>query len=255
MKIDYILLDPSKNITALVKSPVEPKLRPSVAAAIMEKEPLCEQVGFISAGDGKCDICLNMAGGEFCGNAAMSAAVLSFIEKRKDDILVSVSGCKEPVSVKISPEPCGSYTGTVTMPKPLGFTQKELGGKRLPVVELPGISHIIYTEQISADEAEKNIREFCALLGCDALGIMLLNDEESKITPLVYVPSADTIFWEQSCASGTTAAGVYLAETSGKALSRRFIEPGSALRVEAAPGEHPKLTGSVTILREASIEY
>ena len=36
-----------------------------------------EQVGFVSApSDSGCDIDLQMAGGEFCGNATMSAAAL-----------------------------------------------------------------------------------------------------------------------------------------------------------------------------------
>lgn len=255
MKIDYILLDPSKNMTVLVKSPVEPALRPAVAAVIMEVEPLCEQVGFISAGEGDCDIRLNMAGGEFCGNAAMSAAVLNYLETEKENILVSVSGCDEPVSVNVRRAEYEGYTGTVTMPKPVSIREEMLGGDSLPVVSLPGISHIVTEKHFTRAECEKNVREWCAKLGCDALGIMLLDKAEDRITPLVYVPSADTIFWEQSCASGTTAVGIYLAETEGKAVKRRFIEPGSALTVEAAPNQHPKLTGNVRIISESTIEY
>lgn len=255
MKIDYILLDPSKNITVLVKSPVEASLRPAVASAIMAVEPMCEQVGFISEGSGDCDIVLNMAGGEFCGNAAMSAAVLNYIENKKPCVRVAVSGCEEPVSVEIVPAQYEGYIGTVTMPKPVSFRSEELDGESFPVVSLPGISHIVTEKHFSRDEAEKNVRSWCAKLGCDALGIMLLDENEDRITPLVYVPSADTIFWEQSCASGTTAVGVYLAETENASLKRRFLEPGSALTVEAAPGEHPKLTGTVRIISEASIEY
>ena len=55
------------------------------------------------------------------------------------------------------------------------------------------------------------------------------------MTPLVYVPGADTMFWENSCASGSVAAGQYLAAASGEAVKIALKEPGGTLVVESDP--------------------
>lgn len=248
MEISYFFLDPSKNMTALVETPVEISKQPEIAAAVMKAEPACEQVGFISEGRNGSDISLRMAGGEFCGNAAMSAAVLCSEACGKAELSVSVSGCRENIGVSVQKQPDNSYIGTVTMPRPI-----EVRRSPLPVVVLPGISHVMVERSMTREEAEKSVREWCVDLNADALGLMMLDEEKQSITPLVYVPGADTIFWEQSCASGTTAVGVYLAEKYSKAVDICFSEPGSSLRICAAPNEAPKLTGTVKILYKKAI--
>ena len=94
--IIFSILDPTGNITALVESEVSIDRQPSVAAGIMDLYEDVEQVGFVGfsrndvhmgcdsntgMADNNChiDCQLRMAGGEFCGNAAMSAAVLYHI--------------------------------------------------------------------------------------------------------------------------------------------------------------------------------
>lgn len=248
MEISYYFLDPSKNMTALVETPVEVSRQPEIAAAVMAAEPECEQVGFISEGKNGCDISLRMAGGEFCGNATMSAAVLCSERSGKTSLNVSVSGCRESIGVCVKKQCDESYVGTVTMPRPIEFKSSPL-----PVVVFPGISHVMVERPMSHDDAEKAVREWCVDLNADALGLMLLDEDKQYITPLVYVPGADTIFWEQSCASGTTAVGVYLAEKYNKCIDICFSEPGSSLRVCAAPNEAPTLTGTVKILYKKSI--
>ena len=75
----YSVFDPTGNITALVRDPVAPLQQPVIAAGIMRKHPEVEQVGFVSF-DGALPA-LRMAGGEFCGNASMSAAALLCMEQ------------------------------------------------------------------------------------------------------------------------------------------------------------------------------
>ena len=66
-------MDPTKNYTMLIESPVPLSERQRVASELMRIESCVEQVGYISEKSG-CDIDLQMAGGEFCGNASLSAA-------------------------------------------------------------------------------------------------------------------------------------------------------------------------------------
>ena len=103
--LHYYIADPTKNITALVETPVPAASRPFVASRVMEREPACEQVGFVYRG-GAGEPCLAMAGGEFCGNASLSAAAL-FGEQaglrpgETRDMRLSVSGAEEPVPVTV----------------------------------------------------------------------------------------------------------------------------------------------------------
>ena len=259
MKLDYYRIDPTGNMTILVETPVPAASQPLCASALLAAEPTAEQVGFLSPGDADCDLAFRMAGGEFCGNAAMSAAAL-FCDQagRGGEVRVRVSGAAAPVRVEIGVSPEGGYTGAVEMPPVIGVKTVTLAAEgrsfRLPLVRCEGISHLIVEEFLENSFAERAVRRWCAELGADGLGLMLLDRAAERLTPLVYVPCGDTLYWEHSCASGTAAVGAFLAETAGKAVDVCFAEPGGSLGVSAAPGGAVILRGRVRILRRSSLE-
>ena len=254
MKINYVLMDPTGNMTVLVETPIPAASQPFCASRLMECEPTAEQVGFVlPAADGDCDTTLRMAGGEFCGNAAMSAAALFCLRRGRTaggTVRVRVSGADEPVTVTLSPDGVGGFACEVQMPRPVRITA--FAGR--PLVELPGISHMIVTEPMTREAAEREVKCRCAELGADALGLMLLDEAAQRLTPLVYVPGADTLYWENSCASGTAAVGAYLAVREGRAVSRTLAEPAGTLGVTAAPEGAPLLRGRVLLRRERTVE-
>ena len=258
MNLDYVFLDPTGNMTILVETPVPAASQPFCAAALLAAEPTAEQVGFLSPGRTVCDTALRMAGGEFCGNATMSAAAL-FCEKtgRRGTVRVRVSGVVDPVEVEVTPDQDGGFACTVEMPPVLGQETVSLrfGGQefRLPLVRCEGISHLIVTQPMERDFAEAAVKCWCGELGADGLGLVLLDETANTLTPLVYVPCGDTMYWEQSCASGTAAVGAYLAETTLKSVSAEFAEPGGSLGVTALPGGRVALRGSVRITRQGSL--
>ena len=96
------------------------------------------------------------------------------------------------------------------------------------------------------DLAEKAAPVWCRHLNADALGLMFLDRDACSLTPLVYVPAAGTLCWENSCDSGTTAAGAFLAGQTGLPFSISLRQPGGSLtvtrggavtsRMEFAPG-------------------
>lgn len=245
---EYYYINPSENITLLVTTPVSPEDRPAAAAKLMALEPTAEQVGFVQGNR------LDMAGGEFCGNATLSAAALYCAGNGLDDgeIIMSVSGSEEKVNVSIHKTGENRYIGTVEMPRSLG-TVSISGG--YTAVNFTGISHIIVEGDMDRKEAEKLAEKLCKELDADAVGVMLLDEKEGRLTPLVYVPAADTMCWESSCASGTTAAGVYLADKYAREITAKFIQPGGVLKVTAAPHKKPAFTGTVIIgdLKKADI--
>ena len=292
-KISYSIFDPTGNITALVESRVDAAGQPSVAADIMDLHPEVEQVGFVEFADGSgagdgVPVRLRMAGGEFCGNATMSAAALYAIRTglQEGTVLCRVSGAASPLEVSLRQQAGGTFGAAVRIPPALetgilvtsarpdlstgneAYTtgadnetrtaaadkEAEAAGAmlELPVVKLEGISHIIAEPDSGIFElkdesatAEALIRKLCLELGADCLGIMFLGEgaedpdggrsARRTLTPLVYVPGADTIFWENSCASGSAAAGMYLAAKAGAPVDVTFDEPAGSLRVESDP--------------------
>ena len=193
MELRYTVIDPTKNITLLVTTPVPRDVQPRVAAELLRRERDAEQVGFVeglAAGNPR----LQMMGGEFCGNATMSMAAwlhrdLPIGESRA--LTLPVSGASEPVSCQVT-HLDGCFIGTVSMPLPERMETLSLPvcGVRqsLPVVFLPGICHVIVpADMIGRDRAEDTLRAWGDLLPGEAMGLLLLDEGQTAFTPLVYV--------------------------------------------------------------------
>ena len=129
MKI--LVADPAKNITVFVLDSVEnSEKRAFLARAILAERSLgAEQVGFVvppkeevplrNPGAGRGLWRLEMAGGEFCGNAARSFGLYVAGKqglKGQAKIFVSVSGAAGPVEVEADVE---KGWAAAEMPKPL----------------------------------------------------------------------------------------------------------------------------------------
>lgn len=238
MKLSFYMIDPSGNMTVIVETPVIRESQSRIANMLMSRYPQAEQVAFeeppVHAGS---DLAIRMMGGEFCGNAALSAAAL-FMHRggipEKTSLRLEVSGAEKPLEAVIGQ--CGGiYSGTVEMPLPLSCSERELfcGGRayRYPVVEFAGISHVIVAGGLSERDAEDCIRDWCAFLKADALGIIFR--EGDSIRPFVYVASTDTAVWERSCASGTCAVAAFEAASSRESTAIRLGQPGGILGAEA----------------------
>ncbi len=274
--IQYSIFDPTGNITALVESEVEISRQPALAAELMRRHPGVEQVGFVrfAQAPDSVPVSLRMAGGEFCGNASMSAAALYLIRKREESggriaeqdpvrVMLRVSGAEKPVEVQLKPGKAGSFDAGVHMPPPVSAGKEALsfGGitAELPVVRMEGIFHIILEKDApfsgliqNRESAEEAVKKWCADLSAAGLGLMFLGGEapDCALTPLVYIPGSETVFWENSCASGSAAAGMYLSEKTGEKIERIFREPGGSLRtVSEAGGRNTWLYGSIVRIR------
>ena len=270
--LKYYIFDPTGNITALVESGVAAADQPAVASRIMERHPDVEQVGFITYADDAAaadvPVSLRMAGGEFCGNATMCTAALYMIRENMPGsaaIRVRVSGAAEPLEVQLRRKDAVSFDAAVTMPPAVGIDELRLAdgmlqgsdSLSLPIVRMEGIAHVIIEPDsgffgLKDDPAlaETLLRGWCGVLGAECLGMMFLGEGAAlrRLTPLVYVPGADTMFWENSCASGSAAAGIYLAAQAGTPVDVTFDEPAGRLRVESDPlAKKTVLHGSVIL--------
>ncbi len=252
----FVKVNPTENMTVLVRDAVPRRLQPLAAARLMAYGSVgAEQVGFIERPDNASAMArLQMMGGEFCGNAAMSlAAVLA-----RDGGLSSghftleVSGCEGLVSCRLE-EKDGETVGTVSMPLPERVG--EFAG--YPAVFFPGIAHLIApaADFPQKERAEAFLRRAAQETDLAAAGLMLLDRDAMAMLPCVYVRATDSAVWERGCASGTAALGAYLALAEGLGhVSVR--EPGGVMSADAAcaDGRVAALTvsGSVRIAAEGT---
>ena len=233
-------------MTVLVTSAVDRRLHTAVAGKLMAYDNVhAEQVGFVEKPeDPNAAARLQMAGGEFCGNAALSLCAYLVWSGRIDcdthcTVPVEVSGAGGILHCDIKRE--GSYfLGKIGMPVPSAIEtfEAEISGHRcaLPLVRMPGISHVIVdTAEISADR-EAVVRALTENPGTftaeDAFGIMFYDKTASSITPFVCVNTSGTKVWERGCGSGTAALGAYLAHSSGGDVKIAIAQPGGVITVE-----------------------
>ena len=271
--LKYCIFDPTGNITALVETAVDIADQPAAASHIMELEPDVEQVGFISYAEdpaaGVAPVSLRMAGGEFCGNATMCAAALFAIRSglQGGAVPVKVWGISAPFEVMLERQAALNYSAAVRIPPALDMDELRLAdgmlpgsdSLSLPIVRMEGISHVIIEPDsgffgLKDDPAlaETLLRGWCGVLGAECLGMMFLGEGAAirPMIPLVYVPGADTMFWENSCASGSAAAGMYLAAKAGAPVDVTFDEPAGRMRVESDPVTGRTILHGSAILRK-----
>ncbi len=263
MNLRYTVLDPAGNKTLIVETPVERDKYKTVADILMQKEPDVEQVGFLEEADDGADIHLEMAGGEFCGNASMCAAAMFLEDHRLKEgvVRLSVSGADEILGITLKEE--GRYwkcSAEMPVPESVWLRVLKLNGKdvTLPVVNFKGISHAIVSWNMEYEEAEKIIEDWAEQLDVDTLGIMLLDEENSKLLPLVFVKKSDTLFWEHSCASGTAAVGAWSAVDKNQDFSVELKQPGGSIGVSVEYSDEKMkslvINGKVRISSTCSVE-
>ena len=225
MKI--LVADPAKNITVFVLDPVEDLWeRAALARAILAEKSLgAEQVGFVvppESGPGARQGLwhLEMAGGEFCGNAARCLGLYVARQqgiKGKAEIFVSISGAEEPVRVEVDTV---KSLAAAEMPKPQAMETLDYDGHPLSVLVFEGITHIIAPGTEAEAEAfyaikalaEKELVSRGKELPA-ALGVMFFNTAAVYVRPAIYVRSIDTLVFESSCGSGSAALGIWLSRS------------------------------------------
>lgn len=229
MRLKVVRADPSGNITLFVLDPVPRADRASLAARLMAKSDV-EQVGFLCSPLYGSDGRIEMAGGEFCGNATRSFGML--ISQTKGDpvqVQVEVSGCAQPITVDVD---LTHHTARAQMPLPRSVASAIVDGHSGVLVDLEGIAHFV-VEHIPPSleffyKAEPLFRDIPDL---EAYGVIFLNPDRSAITPLVKVPAAGTLVWEGSCGSGSLAAAVAQSQsTLDGAFVRDYLQPAGIIQ-------------------------
>ena len=206
--IEYVICKPGGNDTALVYGmDYTPEDKKQINDAIMAKHSNVEQVGFI---DLNRTPELQMAGGEFCGNATRSAANC-YLKGKKGNIQIIVN---ETNTIN-----AGVYNdGKSWCEIPLYYgedaiTLREPG---IYLVKMNGMVTVVIKPEVAKKYlADKNLLKqhgmdfihHYHLEENEAVGIMFCEyiDSMIKINPIVWVKAINTLFYETACGSGTTA--------------------------------------------------
>jgi len=171
-----------------------------------------EQAGFLIPSENH----FEMGGGEFCGNAARSAALLLSDIQQKPHVSFTVSGYAGTVNAVV--EKTGERTYFVECVFPSLPTETRIvnlrSGQAATVVDLGGIVHVVIdapfpTSPTVYQTVHREIMDELGLSGRSAVGVVWIEraGDTIKMHPVVWVRDVDTFFYERSCGSGTIAVG------------------------------------------------
>jgi len=205
-RYEVIEMSPGGNNTALVRSQFVPLSldKKIINDALIQNGNAIEQVGFMTISDGA--LRLDMAGGEFCGNATRSAAYLS-LNGEPGELEMSVSGVSEKIRAGVT----SSGDAYARVPVNLSLEQITVTDKGL-IVPMEGITHYVIQGNADSNDPEEKKQQAMSLLKAQGLskgpaaGVIWANND--VIDPVVYVRDVDTCFNETACGSGTMALAI-----------------------------------------------
>lgn len=255
MELRFVKASPCRNTTVFICDDVPSERYGEVARLAMDADYLAaEQVGFlVSPRSSGAVLRLEMAGGEFCGNAALALAawaVKCSVAPSRQSFLVECSGEEKPLACAVEEKASGKFFVQLEMPHAMAVAPLDLSADgqifRGGQVTLPGISHFCF----EAPEAPTH-RQYDLLLdriaevsGAAAYGVVPYRRQGAAsymIRPYVGVAETSSRIYEQACGSGSLALGLWL-EASDGGSHYEVVQPGG--RITVAPKE-PSIAAEV----------
>ncbi len=197
--ITYVLFSPGGNITALVSDAVALPGRALLAQAIMREDPLIEQVGFTFSIDSENLLFgLDMMGGEFCVNAARTAALFWSRKNNCKKLSLQISGFVEQCSAMIKND-------MVTLEIPGTFFLRSTDIPEGKLVDFSGIRFVVGNDLFDPDALLDVIKKYTDA-HFPAIGFIYTTPTiPMGIIPYVWVRATGTLIKETACGSGSIA--------------------------------------------------
>ncbi len=261
MEIHFVKASPCRNTTVFLEDAIGPEDYADIAKLAMDGDYLAaEQAGFLVAPQSAGSVLrLEMAGGEFCGNATLALAALAVkrgLAAAETEFLVECSGAKTPLACVVEPRSRGRFLVGAEMPgaqsvAPLTLqaADRDFSGG---LVELPGIRHFCFAADVPPTRREYDdiLDALIAAGGADAYGVIPYQRQGTACTirPYIGVPETGSRVFEQACGSGSLALGCWLARDGGGRFT--VSQPGGTIAVE--PGV-PSIAATVYFPCEGSL--
>ncbi|MFD2611343.1 diaminopimelate epimerase [Paenibacillus gansuensis] len=246
-EVDFVKLNPTQNMTILVKTKHPAEEYQRIASRMMSYDSVyAEQVGFIETPSRQeAEAHLQMAGGEFCGNACMALAVYvasgkGLCPEDSMNIVLQTSGTDQLISCRVRVV-ADQYLCKIAMPVPRKLEQRQITyeGAELDVaiVRYPDFYHLVIEVESFSEEVREKAQALAKLLGVtqgsSLVGVLLYKTESGEMAPLIYVPPVDSMIWERGCGSGTASLGAYLSWKRKGGVEEPVRQPGGTIHVTA----------------------
>lgn len=258
----FVIMRPGGNDTWLYYGVVEDQVkRKKLNDLIMATYSNVEQVGFIDLNP--VGPTLMMAGGEFCGNATRSTAWLA-LGGKPGEISIQVSGVRGKLRAGVTQD------GEAFAQMPIYENPQRI--KPISdgyIIEMEGITHFVTSapdglKSLSEDKVKQMGRlkmNEVGIANSPAAGVMyvLNNADTIEVVPIVYVPKADTLYYETACGSGTTAMGLLQAIRKGTSVDIPIMQPsGMPIRIsvdyDGKSFQYAQIQGPIEKLASGTIE-
>jgi diaminopimelate epimerase len=177
---------------------------------------------------------LEMAGGEFCGNASRAAAIMA-TNFQTGTAQLSVSGFDGEIMAQVKRISEEKFFVSANFPDmKYKVSDAETEGKLIKIVDLDGIVHVVINGNLpeNYEEFQRNLTKKLGLENRAAVGVIWYQKKANavKISPVVWVRKIDSFFRETSCGSGSIAVAI-------AAGVRKIVQPtGKIITVDIKNG-------------------
>lgn len=216
-----------------------------------------EQVGFVNLDPQYAE--LQMAGGEFCGNATRSAAS-QILKGKSGKISIKVSGVREKLQAGVNADGL-AWAQMPIYPDLQKITHTKEG---FDIVEMEGITHVVVPDiysYLSPGEIKKRAFRLLQLLELNqsvpASGVIFTQKTPQgfQIRPVVWVREIQTLFYETACGSGTTAVGLVEALKEKKSIEIPVLQPSGlpitiSVSFDGKKFEEARVSGPIEVLSD-----
>lgn len=233
------ILRPGGNDQLLVKGLIPKEKRRGINDELIRRFPNVEQVSFYQYDPKNNLATLELAGGEFCGNATRSLAYL-LLKRKRGEINMKVSGTKEILRAGVRRK----NTAFAQMP----VKRIEKLRNNLFRIDLEGITQLVCLDAVAKLNPEQLkllalqiLNKENLIYSVPAAGVMFIEEEKDliKLKPIVWVRDIETILYETACASGTAAVGLWKAMQDKKErLKVKVLQPSGKI-IEARINKKP----------------
>lgn len=256
-KYEFTILRPGGNDQMLIKGIIPKEQKRAINDEMIKRYPNVEQVSFYEYNIKKNFAILELAGGEFCGNATRSLAYLLLKGKRGElDIEVSGTSEKLKAGVKIK------KTAFAQMPVKKKQSLKRIN-KKLFRIDLEGITHLVSlesTDTLSSNQLKSRalniLKKENLIYSIAAAGVMFIKEYKGfiELKPIVWVRDIETLLYETACASGTAAVGIYKTNENQKNSNKtKVLQPsGKFITAEVYKEKSTKvyIDGEIEVLQK-----
>lgn len=237
---EYTILRPGGNDQMLIKGIVPKNKRRRINDEMIKRFPNVEQVSFYQFDLDNNLANLELAGGEFCGNATRSLAYL-LLRGQTGEVSIKVSGTTSKLRAGVRQK----NTAFAQMPVSK-FKAVEKLRPNLFRIDLEGITHLIYKQSRPTIKDLKQyafeiLRKENLINSVPAAGVMFITEKEQFIDlePVVWVRDIETLLYETACASGTAAVGIWKAlQSKERSTKVKVLQPtGKFIEAEVTKNE------------------